>query len=319
MNRNMAITWVLSVAAAAGSVGCGISGGRPAAYPQAEAPPAASGNLGRASPEKLAGPKALPIPPDLKPMIERAQALGRQIYVLDQASAIGTNALLAHLHLPPAAELPGLGGHITLVEPDGGRSSAVRVLFFTRDATPKVAYRTRVALAPGSPAPAVEAVQPPEEPSPPSSLIIRARQAALASVQAELTQPVRPLVVPAATVGEQGFLVYLIAGTRSLDTIVFGKHYRILVAADGQTIKEVLPLTKTVLEMSAARASPRSGGSRPRLTVTHLVTDYPLETHVLISLLHRMRFFVETDRGVWGVDGDRIFFVGTLPDQPRAL
>ncbi|MDD9934679.1 MAG: hypothetical protein OXT09_13805 [Myxococcales bacterium] len=45
------------------------------------------------------------------------------------------------------------------------------------------------------------------------------------------------------------------------------------------------------------------------LFVTHVVTDYPLETHVFTSLLIRMPVLVATSRGVWHVAGDEITLV----------
>jgi hypothetical protein len=46
------------------------------------------------------------------------------------------------------------------------------------------------------------------------------------------------------------------------------------------------------------------------LTITHLVTDYPLETHVFTSLLVRLPVYVLTSRGTWRVNGDQIAFLG---------
>ena len=48
--------------------------------------------------------------------------------------------------------------------------------------------------------------------------------------------------------------------------------------------------------------------------MTQLVTDWPLETHVFVSLLHDRRpIYVGTERGVWRVVGDKIALVKAEP------
>lgn len=51
---------------------------------------------------------------------------------------------------------------------------------------------------------------------------------------------------------------------------------------------------------------PSKGGTVEAMFVTHLVTDWPLETHVFVSLLTHKQVYVGTKVGIWRVDGDRI-------------
>jgi hypothetical protein len=44
--------------------------------------------------------------------------------------------------------------------------------------------------------------------------------------------------------------------------------------------------------------------------VSHVVGDFPLETHVFASLLYKKMIFVASRRGVWCVDGERVSFLG---------
>jgi len=74
-------------------------------------------------------------------------------------------------------------------------------------------------------------------------------------------------------------------------------------------VKSVTPLSKTELELSAQSVN----GTPAALTVTHLVTDYPLETHVFASMSSRLPLYVGTSRGTWLVDYDSI----QLLDLPK--
>jgi hypothetical protein len=43
--------------------------------------------------------------------------------------------------------------------------------------------------------------------------------------------------------------------------------------------------------------------------ITHIISETPIETHVFVSLLHKVPVYVGTARGVWRVEGDRIAFI----------
>jgi len=117
-------------------------------------------------------------------------------------------------------------------------------------------------------------------------------------------------VLPADALGQEGILVYLLAGTRSRNVMVLGRHYRVIVSEDGLGVNDVLPLSKSVIEL------PTQGEDGPAaaLYVTHLITEYPLETHVLASLQHALPLFVSTSRGLWRVEGEGIAFLGNPSD-----
>ncbi|HEY6477213.1 MAG TPA: hypothetical protein VI456_11575 [Polyangia bacterium] len=58
-----------------------------------------------------------------------------------------------------------------------------------------------------------------------------------------------------------------------------------------------------------------AGATPVAAAVSQIVTDWPLETHVFVSLLHdRTPIYVATKRGVWLVVGDKISLVD---DKPR--
>jgi hypothetical protein len=251
--------------------------------------------------------QALPIPPDLAADVQRSITVGRALYLQDKVSAIGTDVLFAKGG-DPAAQ--GLGGYLTLQDGDetGRPLPTWSVFFFTRDEPPMIAHRIHVAIEPGK-APQDEAFSPPQPASPTITALIRARQAAIAAVH-PTEQPINPAVLPGAAIGQDGILVYLLAGTSRPKVAVLGKHYRVLVSNDGATVKSVEALSKSVLELATAAPN---GGTMEALVVTHIVTDYPLETHVLVSMQHQLPLYVGTRRGIWDVNRDQIRFVSGPP------
>jgi hypothetical protein len=264
--------------------------------PAAGARPAVPG--APAAPRPAAEPR--PIPPQLVLPVERARTIGRQLYVLDKVSAIATDTLLAAVPSPR-----GLAGYLPVQEGDGqGRAiGSFVVAFFTDEMPPRIAYEIRV--KPDA-QPTLQAFTPPKAGTPSFLQLVRARQAALASLPAS-SQPINPVVLPAAALGESGLLVYLLAGTTKPDTAVLGQHFRALVAPGSDSVQSMTPLSKSVIEL----ATVAPGGHRTEaLVVSHVVTDHPLETHVFASLLNHLPIYVGTRVGLWRVDGDDIVFLG---------
>jgi hypothetical protein len=251
-----------------------------------------------------------PIPADLAQDVERSGAIGRLLYVFDKVAAIGTDALLAEV---PDLQRRGVAGYIPMQEmgDDGAPTSSFLVSFFTTDVPPRIAYTIRV--TPNA-KPIVTHFTPPKEAPSAFAVLARARQLAIGSAPSS-GQPLNPVLVPAQAIGETGVLVYLLAGTDEPDVVVLGRHTRVRVSEDGTRVLAVTPLTNSVMEMSTR--SP-DGGSVAAITVTHTTTDYPLETHVFASLLHRLPIYVLTARGVWRVQGDAIAFLGDTPAAERS-
>lgn len=247
----------------------------------------------------------LPIPADLQEYVSRSRDIGRQLYVLDKASAIATDALLSE-DVDVRAE--GIVGYIPLQEEDldGNLLPVFRVTFFTRDDPPRAAYEIRVPL---DGQPTVEAFKPPKETSPEFASLARARQNAIAAIPSA-EQPINPVLLPGSAIGADGTLVYVLAATSMPGVAVLGKHFLVLVSSDGERIVSLAALSKYALEI------PFGGpgrGAPSALMVAHVVTDFPLETHVFTSLLLRLKIYVGTRRGLWRVDGDAIAFLGDEP------
>jgi hypothetical protein len=111
-----------------------------------------------------------------------------------------------------------------------------------------------------------------------------------------------------------GWLVWALAATTEAGSVVVGGHYRFTISADGRTILRTDALSAACLTMGRPQA-PRDS-NLVGLFVTHLVSDSPIETHVYLSMLHRLSLTVLTapDGQPWSVENGRI----TKRDRPAA-
>jgi len=252
-----------------------------------------------ASSQEPLSEKALPVPPELVSRIQQSIKLGRELYLQDKASATGTDALLEKIG---SLEGKGLLGYITVREGDnaGYPLPSWLVVFFTGSDVPEIAYRIRIPMEQGQ-KPQVDVLPSPEHANPGLLNLFRARQTALKAAQ-PFDQPINPAVFPAEIIGQKGVLVELLAGTNKPDIVVIGKHYRVIVSEDGKQVQQIMPLSKGILEL-------KRDANTVALFVTHLVTDYPLETHVFASMLNSIDIYVRTQRGTWLVKGDSIMLV----------
>lgn len=251
------------------------------------------------SAEVSAAETALPVPAGVQPHLDRALKLGQAIYKQDVVSAWGTDVLRKNV-----PSLAGVGGYFTLQEgnDDGTPKPSWLVQFFDRGAPPRIVYRVRL-WPKKEHEPSFTKVEPPAVPSPAELAIIDARQAAIKAIPTP-TQPINPVVLLGDLVGERGLLVYLLAGTTKTGVVVLGKHHRVRIAQDGSVAK-VEPLSKSIIEVQP----PPPGATSQAVAASHVLDDWPIETHVFASLLHRVPVMVVTGRGVWRVTGKEIVLV----------
>jgi hypothetical protein len=245
----------------------------------------------------------VPIPVELREQVERSSEIGKYLYTLDKVAALGTDVLQANVG---DLQTAGIVGYIPLQEGDeNGPTGAFVVSFFTPDDPPRVRYAVRVER---NAAPTFEAFDPPREGNEGLTVLVRARQLAIAAMP-EIKQLVNPILLPGAALGEAGTIVYLLAGTKRHNVAVLGRHYRALIPPEGGRVSYIKPLTRAIVEIPTLDPF---GKRVEGLAVSHVVTDYPLETHVFASLLYELPISVITSRGVWAVEGERITFFGKL-------
>ena len=258
--------------------------------------------------------RPLPIPSDLAPHIAESIELGRQLYFLDKASAIGTDVVRDQV---PDFGSRGVGGWLTVrMADDAGKpADAFGVIFFTKDEPRRTLFTVRVPLK-GKPT--VEEAKPPKVMDELGVRMCRARQAAIDAIP-HGRRPINPVVLPGGAVGRpEDIAVYLLAAEQIPGEMVFGIHHRVLVSGDGGTVKQVLPLSKSALVIPPPEQNMPKDAVPVAAYVTQIVTDWPLETHVFVSLLHgRQPIYVITNRGLWLVTGDKIALVDDKPPKSR--
>jgi hypothetical protein len=256
--------------------------------------------------------RALPIPADLAPHISESIELGRTLYFLDKASAIGTDVVEANV---PDFHSRGVGGWLTARAGDeaGQPSDAFAVMFFTREEPRRNLFRVDV---PTKGKPAFHELSPPTLMDETGIRMVRARQAAIDAVPRG-RRPFNPVVLPGSAVGRPDTIaVYLLSAEQIPGEMVFGIHYRALVSADGSTVKQMLPLSKSALVVPPPSQNIPPGAKAVASFVSQIVTDWPSEVHVFVSLLHsRVPLYVATQRGIWLVIGDKITLIDDKPPR----
>ena len=100
------------------------------------------------------------------------------------------------------------------------------------------------------------------------------------------------------------FLIYAVAKPTEPGSVVVGGHYRFVVSRDGQRGISAERLYRNCLTLPANASA---GKQTEGVAITNLASERPLETHVYLSLLHRLPLFVATADGTrWTVDGLRV-------------
>ncbi len=246
--------------------------------------------------------RKLPIPARLAPLVQASIDIGRELYLQDKACSIATDVLRDRL-----GGLAGhdLGGYMSFrgMDEKGADLQSIQVIFYTASQPTMVKYAVLVPFVRGLKNDFQE-LTPPVRPDESAMVFIRAREAAIRAA-GPFQQPINPVVMTAGPLGKDGqILVELLAGTKAPGVVVLGKHYRVLVAADGVRVDSVKALSRGTLEL---KTKDERGSRLAALYATQLESDYPLETHVFASLAARIPLYVMTpDRSLWLVDGDEI-------------
>lgn len=92
---------------------------------------------------------------------------------------------------------------------------------------------------------------------------------------------------------------YLISESNNPDTIVIGRHFKLSKGSIVKSSNSCLAIPKQIPQGATAVAS----------YATHILTSYPTEFHVFLSLKHSIPLFIGTDIGMWKVEKGKISFV----------
>ncbi|WP_395676868.1 hypothetical protein [Inquilinus sp.] len=232
--------------------------------------------------------------PQTSPDIHRIEALGRTIYVLDNAAARATDLAFAQGADLRASDMRGWvtdtsgpGVLVRFIRQKGDRFEAAYDV--TVDENGRAATFARP----------VDARLTPDQ-----SLQFAARQLAIAQAKPPLCEGPYTTVV-FRDPGSSNWRIYLLAATTDPDLKMFGGHQRILVSADGKRILSSENLSKTCL---APRIKADPGHTIAFSFITELLSPTPIETHVFANLLYRLPLLIMTaDRRKWAVDQGRIW------------
>jgi hypothetical protein len=205
--------------------------------------------------------------------------LGERLYQQDKIASDATDFLFTAR--PDAKVLP-LRGWITQYE---GSIKRVYFLQGTDDQRPSLAYTltmvdnglAKIAEGHGDPLPEFVAKR------------YKARKAAIAAIPKFAPDRNYNYEVLDDPDEKGGFLVYALATSNDPDEVVIGGHYRVTVSENG-TVKQVDALSKSFLALN--KRTNITKGAKPGLSMSHLVSDTPVETHVYLSILHRTRLYV---------------------------
>ena len=104
-----------------------------------------------------------------------------------------------------------------------------------------------------------------------------------------------------------GFLLYALASTTDANEIMVGGHFRVSVSADGTQAKQVDALSNSLLVLQKAPDDLPKNSKTAGYAMSHLVSNTPVETHVLVSLQNKLPFAVATpDNVIWKVEAGSI-------------
>ena len=246
--------------------------------------------------------QALPVPFDLQEGVERASALGANLFLLDASTAMAWDALAARIG-PPSGM--GIGHYLALIggNEQSGPDGSVQVLFFTDEHVPRLAYRVRV--RPGGEKPSeVLAQDPPGVVHEPLMTLLNARLLALEAIP-PTKQALNPVLIPQRN-GQ--IVVYLLAATQQPNVAVLGRHYRVEVSPDGTEVEAVTALSGAEREVPTRNSS---GQRVAALAVTDGAAEHPTETHVFASRMANVPIYVTTGRGRWKVRASGIDYLGS--------
>lgn len=225
----------------------------------------------------------------------KSERLGRALYQKDIATAFATDMLLRGGYLAGDQTITGWVTQegegsmlVTYVAEDSGRRTVGHEVVFPGGLT------NPPALAP-------------TEPNTPligeRAVMYEARTTAVGELRPLCDTNYNTVVLPGTLIGEQGWLVYLLASTVNPGERVLAGHTVVRVSPDG-----LIPLGTTPLSLSCliVPVDLPEGTEQTGIFVTHLTTSWPLETHVYTSLLYSVPVYVRTQTGTWLVENGKI-------------
>lgn len=129
-----------------------------------------------------------------------------------------------------------------------------------------------------------------------------ARQTAVSALRHRCSENYNTVVLPHKG-PEAAWAVYLLAAVQEPGKVVIGGHVRVLVRKGGLDIVNYQPLSNSCLTLEEPSSDE---GETVALVVTHVLDDHPIETHVYLSLVHKIKLYLMTESAMWSVAEGRI-------------
>jgi len=100
--------------------------------------------------------------------------------------------------------------------------------------------------------------------------------------------------------------VYVLAANTNPTLVQIGGHTRVVVSKASGEIENSQRLSKSCLVLSLTPDDMPPGATLSMLTMSHIISDTPVEIHPYLNLLHDIGLAVMTQRGVWIIEDGNI-------------
>lgn len=238
-------------------------------------------------------------PEALSPMLRMAEVDGAEIYRLDHAAAVASDALK---RLDSAKADTRAKGWIT---EDNGETIVVTFYGYDGDSAPKALYVVTVNSA-GVVIGLPKVLDPAEPLSEQQAAQVAARELARKTEIVACGSIYNAVALPRTDGDRRTWSIYMLVGTTKPDIIPAGGNYRVDTDASGTSVLAKRGFTKTCLELHG-NADPRIKA----LMLTHLMDATPTEIHVYLNLLAGKPLYVMTTENsyIWHIENGKIRFV----------
>jgi hypothetical protein len=231
--------------------------------------------------------------------IEEAEKLGRLVYEHDQAALVATDLVAAKVDGKFKDNVAGW-----IEYPTGDRS--FRVYFYgVSDEVYYSIYSVDVENGKAKPdSYQYYSGQPPFEP-----MLLRLAKARDIAVRQKFSSCSRNYNTVGFKADETEYYVYLLTATFDPNEIHVGGHYRFRIAPDQDAVTGFLTFTKSCLTMRTDRMP--DDARLAALVMSHILTPYPTEIHVFVSLQHQIDLYVITmeNNVLWKVSNGKVSIV----------
>jgi len=224
--------------------------------------------IGAGTPPPTPAPYRTVAPLISKSALTPVEKLGYELYLRDIVASRATDAALATENFSSR----GVRGWIVVPREEG---------YLTRFINQSGGSVVDVLVDPfsGSPPKSIVGNSPPKSLDERESAMWRARELGSQQRFPSCSDRYNSVVLPVSGSPSSDWYVYLLAATVDPTKIMLGGHHRYRIDPTGSTVLEHLAMTKSCISTTYVN-------SMAMISVSHIVTDKPLETHVYLSHLH---------------------------------